>query len=1002
MVLSKGKKILFLGLFSFFVIGVGITPLWLPPYIFDYSHINWNGADLAHDVMGDHTYFNNFQNFTTPTDLDAYDIRALPYEQQLVLTTLQGLVNKNNTSLYFIYRDSDAFWLARLREYYGVNYTITSSFTYWDIVIKYNTSIKGVIIYDENLLDTVNVATFLAGVNESVVIHPTMLSNFTSTLGVSPIYDFRGNFNSRVALYSWAFETLWPLANHKMIASRPYDKVYFRDYIVACKIFTFWLEVGPFGALEEVQLFRRIIAETPANIPVWGWFTDPGGAVGEYEAVKAISHSGKYSFCAAIPDLTVLSAFKDPLLNQKTVLFNVTDYPLENKIYLACTVSDGDNVDYVTNYLLNNIWQSPDRGAVPLGLTLEPLMARICPVGLRFYYENATNNEYFLAGPSGAGYTYPDMNPSFRKYLNTTKYAMDQSDMEQVWLLNGYEGYMPIYSSEVLNAYTSSNCNFTGIYLDYHDFQAEPNFLLNGVPVFHSMWVERENEIIGKLNSISNNKPNCPVFVFIGYNSWNFDFSSLKAVFDALPNDTFTFLRPDQFSELFKRYQEEFRAETWMNETVGLIIVIICFVIITVVLAAFWLFLKNRPEKEQNPSETLFFRTILKFFYVVLDVTLLLVVNFCFYSTILSVIYLLYLIISLFFGIQLRSLIEKKIGVRETIYLAIGLASCGFLLFALSPQFIIILGFPLGILLSRQVQSNHLLFDSSPLGKRSFLYSFLIAAVVILLVPFQYYPQLVWIISILFIIISIMILISFKDSHLRFFENFSSDIRHWYLKGVLFGFLLILLLNPFFAPERFFFHIFWGLESFPTKLTIAFAVAALYLSVILCFELLRWKDISLSKTKAIILMSAGLLCYLIMPLLLQSVFCFIFSIFLYILGVIAIADTFILSSLPLPKLHVPTINTPLKAKDPRHFLSQTFFWFIIGLFLIFIPPTVIVVDSQEAFSFLGLTGIDQLSWSSTLWALFYIPPTYMFLVAPITIFVLIFGVIKTISNLLYV
>ena len=286
MISSRGKRIFLLGFVCAVVVGLGIIPFWLPPYIYDYGHINWNGADLAQGVTGDYTYFNNFQNFTTPTDLDAYDIRALPYEQQVALTTLQGLVNKNNTSLYFIYRNSDLFWLARLQEYYDVNYTITSSFTYWDIVIKYNTSIKGVIIYDENLLDTVNVATFLAGVNECVVIHPTMLNNFTSILGVSPIYDFRGNFTSRVDLYSWAFETYWPVANHKMIASRPYDKIYFRDYIVACKIFTFWLEVGPFGDPAEVQLFRRIIEETPANIPVWGWFYDPGGAAGEYERVQ--------------------------------------------------------------------------------------------------------------------------------------------------------------------------------------------------------------------------------------------------------------------------------------------------------------------------------------------------------------------------------------------------------------------------------------------------------------------------------------------------------------------------------------------------------------------------------------------------------------------------------------------------------------------------------------------------------------------------------------------
>ncbi|MHA1650897.1 MAG: GxGYxYP domain-containing protein [Candidatus Helarchaeota archaeon] len=981
--------------FSSVIIIIGFVPLWIPPYIFNYTHINWNGADLSDGIMGDPTCFNIFSNFTQPTHLNVYDVRGLPYEQQLALTTLQGLINKQHPSLYLIFRDSDQFWLDRLHDYYGVNYTVLNNETYWQIILRYNSSIQGVIIYDEQFLDTVNVATFLAGLNGCVVIHYQMLNNFTSQLGLQPFYDFRGNFTSRVSLYSWAWKKYWPFANHKMIASRPPEKVYFRDYIVACKIFTIWLHPGPFGDINQIQLFRQIMAETPPNIPVWGWFNDPGGAIGEYEAVKTLSRSGKYSLCAAVPDLTVLSAFKDTTLTQKSVDLNISAIPLENKVYATVIVSDGDNVNMDMDYLLD-LWQNPDRGTVPLGFTLEPLMTKLCPVVLRYYYENATPNEYFLAGPSGAGYTYPDLNPYFPDFLNSTKYAMDQCDMRQVWLLNGYESYQPYYSEEVLKAYTSPQLNLTGIFLDYHDFQAETNYVINDVPIFHSIWVERENEILGKLNSIANFASNSPIFVFIAYNSWDFSITKIKNVIDALPNTTFTFLRPDHFSELFKRYQEELRTSSLLNESTILLICIGSFIISLFALGVVWLGVKNSTTNDEKDLQSSTFRTIVKIFYFCLDLSFLLAIYYCFYSTILSVFYLLYFIISIYLGINLKSFLEKRIGVRATTIFAISFASLGFLLFSFSPQLIIIFGFPTGILLSRQIQSSHLLYNSLKVGKRSFLYSILFAAIIILLIPFQYYTDLIWVTALSFIGISSILCFSFKKAHLNYFQDFPTKIRFWYPKGVAFGILFFFLLTPCFIPERYYFHLLWGLENFPTKNTLALAVATIYLATILLFELLHLKNVSISKKYALILLTFGFTSYLFLPFIVQNIFCFILSISLYIFGLISILDAFILSSLPFPTQQASFTKMPYLGRDPRNFLSQTFFWIIIGLFLFFIPPSIIIVDSQAVFSFIGLTGINQLSWSPIFWSICYTPPAYIFLCIPLTIYVLLFGIIQTI------
>jgi hypothetical protein len=351
-------------------------------------------------------------------------------------------------------------------------------------------------------------------------------------------------------------------------------------------------------------------------------------------------------------------------------------------------------------------------------------------------------------------------------------------------------------------------------------------------------------------------------------------------------------------------------------------------------------------------------------------------------------------------GVFVKKYLEKLVGSRETIQLSLGLASIGIILFSITTKFSILLGFPLGIILSQQLQSNHLLFKSPTLGKKSFLYFFLIAAIIILVVPFQYYTSLIYIIAIVFTTASIIIIIYFKNAHLNYFIGFSSNIRYWYPKGLVAGIMLNFLLNPTYAPERFFFQIFWGLENFPTKQTIAFAIGLTYLAVIILSELLRLKGISISKFKSFILMIIGISCYIFCPLLNQSPFIFLLSNFVFIFGLLTFLDTCIISPLPFSDSQKKMSELQLSSADPRGFTVQFLVWLVLGLFLNFIPATIIVVDSQAAFTFLGLSGIDQLSWSPTLWTLFYIPSIYMFLIGAITIFILIYGIASTISKLI--
>lgn len=67
----------------------------------DGTYINWNGRDLSEVITGDSSHFNEtYPAFNNTGQLNAYDLRGKPYEAQIALNTLQGLVNKDNASLY--------------------------------------------------------------------------------------------------------------------------------------------------------------------------------------------------------------------------------------------------------------------------------------------------------------------------------------------------------------------------------------------------------------------------------------------------------------------------------------------------------------------------------------------------------------------------------------------------------------------------------------------------------------------------------------------------------------------------------------------------------------------------------------------------------------------------------------------------------------------------------------------------------------------------------------
>ncbi|MHA1343219.1 MAG: GxGYxYP domain-containing protein, partial [Promethearchaeota archaeon] len=1014
-------------LYCAIVFFLGIIPLFLPPHISDLTYINWNGEDLSKEIEEDPDYLNDtFIEFKKPEHLFFYSVLGKSFNERVTMITLQGLVNKENTSLFIETTDYDKFWFEQAKNYFNLSVTNLSLNHYWNVISKFKDYIKGLVIYDEELIDTVNVATFLASIEDCVVITADMKENF-SNIGIDEIYyDLRNKFEDRVELYDWAWKEYKVYASEKFLFNLDPNKAEMRDYIIASRAFTVWLTPGPFGSKDEIQLFKKILDDLPEDIPVWGWF--PEGGSGEYEGIRTVSHSGKYMAVSTWSNPTIYGAFHIQQFNQQEMDFNADNYEIDNKIYITIIVSDGDNIRYCHD-TLQKLWQDKNRGEFPVGITISPLLYKLNPIVLKYFYDTASENEYFICPPSGVGYCYPDMNPSITDFLSHSKPILDWCDMDQIWLLNGYEAFEPFFSPEIINAYTSKKMSLSAIYLNYQDFQVDKNQLVNDVPVFHSIFVEEKNEIIGKLRSIESTKQykREPIFVYIAVNSWNFDFSEMKDTIDELDSDIYKILRPDEFSELFKKYESE--KDYIFNEFIVFIITgLIPLICATSLLAIIWI-IEARKKKEKlteeiskeslnSPkikktnqkteiSEEKISRFSINLLYLFTDIAFLFAIKYCLYTTNLVTIYFALLMFGIILGNFLKPILDKYLGIRENFLFSILLMGIGFTLFVINFRMVLLFGIPLGIILTQQFQTQKNTFNSNSIGNLSFLYSFVISIVFINLFPRELFDILKWLIATIIlsiVLLNLIFIVNKKKINLEpfLFGKFEKGAKIRHYKSILLAFLFLCIFFLATIQERYYYHLIWGLEYFPTKLTLQYAIAATLLFCIAFLELIRIKEYKFKNKHKYIIFLVSVFGYIIIPFIIQGIIIFYLIHFLFIFGLFIIIEQFF-SKFPVffNEKEVKLYNNnnekfKEKVKGYNMFVNGFIFWFMIMFLLIFIPPVTIVVDTYNILEKIGLIGLNELDWTPFFWMLFYIPSIYLFIVFPITLFCLIYSVIYSI------
>lgn len=335
--------------------------------------------------------------FASPADtLDAIGVKELNPDEKLLFTCLQGLVNRIKPRLFLVPErcEEGAYAWPELLNLKLNEYAACDK---WEIVKKFKDAYEGIVLYStEKSEHYVNLATTVAGLDGLLPVSVDLYEVFKEAVpGVEIKVDLTTlPYDNAIELYGYAYKTYWSRCSHRLIVSAaPRNRHYNRDLAVACGSFVIWTENRHPA---EKAVYCKFLADMePGNALATGWYTEERsgiGAAAEYglSTVPSDYFENATVYAGAAHSIRVPTVPKMP--------------KLENKIYIAIYLSDGDNVQYNQHAMLN-LWRNPDRGTCPINWTISPALADFAPGMMNYFYDTASDGDCFVSGPSGLGYS---------------------------------------------------------------------------------------------------------------------------------------------------------------------------------------------------------------------------------------------------------------------------------------------------------------------------------------------------------------------------------------------------------------------------------------------------------------------------------------------------------------------------------------------------------------------------------------------------------------------
>jgi len=236
----------------------------------------------------------------------------------------------------------------------------------------------------------------------------------------------------------WAVKSGLKFSPHVSVLQQPGAPVPLADLSVRCGALT-WFGDGDCKTSPLATEALSVLTSGDSIVIGWGGGDDP-----EWDCVHAATVQGAMGVIAAdwAVNLGVMMDSSDPARLPAPSTKMLKNSEPSGKHTVSFVMSDGDNVQWVLNDWSqpkggNDWWSSESRGDVKLGWTFNPTLATVAKPVFVTIFGGKTDNDEFIAGPSGAGYSFPNdfSDDAFEAFAIETEYQMSAAGLSIVNVL---------------------------------------------------------------------------------------------------------------------------------------------------------------------------------------------------------------------------------------------------------------------------------------------------------------------------------------------------------------------------------------------------------------------------------------------------------------------------------------------------------------------------------------------------------------------------------------
>ncbi len=519
----------------------------------------------------------------TSKDIQWINMDAYGSADLMMMTTLQGNVNREQPSMYIIHDEivegsgslnASQFWFDQL----DATYTGDDAFRkteYTDpyaMLVANKDAIKGCIIYHERLTDAamasiqnytgrysdmalLNLTLMMCGQYDAVALNYIQYNTLKEDYGLDlPILgdttkfmeketdgSFSTNRGSRevwARVYKYALETFGESCHQEALGHNAGFQAATFDYYVANRMFVYNRIFNSDATQEERDLESAILNVTQPNTPVFGcWYlqADEGSMVpvltGNYKYMIVTYESFNMSWTSGLP-IETLEVEEEKLTLDPT------------KKYVAFTFSEGDNNSYL-QFRLPSMYESKAKGEYAIGWAVAASAFETNPNIIRYLRQNWSEGDGIATPEAGIGYVYVTPPEGSQDeffaisddYLNRTGSTTIRTLQSDPVAAMPYAEHMNNLSGLLCGYLETGNNNYN------NDLS---HFLFRDTAIF-TVYDGRN------VSNLFQSDVGGTAFYMISMYGWGQDPSSVATIMETLGDD-YVAVTPTQLADLYKQY----------------------------------------------------------------------------------------------------------------------------------------------------------------------------------------------------------------------------------------------------------------------------------------------------------------------------------------------------------------------------------------------------------------------------------------------------------------